>query len=375
MRIIIYVMSFFTISAGKDYNEKELFKSEKYSQYEKYPNLQNSCQTAEGKMGFLGSIKGKYSGNNNSCLSGLFGETYLDKIKKHKYYKEDVIQLKVYEEYLGKNENKILPTLLDLLDAIPDKIIIKKGIIYTETDSIVSGIDITETISTDATNSNNDETYTDIPSTLKCDSRSAKRSTPTDVKHEVPPKSYEYGDFEYVMAPETSEYADLDHVIMDGSKIYALYKCGTLEMGITFGLSDEESEEKIIKKIDMPCTLRLDPTTTMNKFFTDLIPTLSTNERDSLKKLYNSSVQFELRFSYICKFVSPLQTFVNKNILQYKILNFTVSGYQLKKFKFSPQCIGLTYCLKHLNTKEYVSNLEEYFLYKFGNTEITNEGS
>ncbi|XP_075236635.1 uncharacterized protein LOC142333432 isoform X12 [Lycorma delicatula] len=314
MRIIIYVMSFFMISAEKANDEKELFKSEKYSRHEKYPNLQNSCNKAEGKNGFLGSIKGKYDSNNSSCLSGLFGETALDKLKKHKYYNEDVI---------------------------------KKGKIYTETDSIVSGIDITETISTDDTNTNKQT--------------SATQSTSSDVKH--------------VVAPETSKYDDLEYVIMEGSYIYGYYECETKQKKMKFQLSDAETEEKIIKKIDISCTLRLKPTTTMDKFFTDLLPTLSTNEKDSLKKLYNSYVQFELRFSYICKFVSPLQTFVNKNILQYKILNFTVNGYQLKKFKFSPQCIGLTYCLKHLNTKEYVSNLEEYFLYKFGNTEITNEGS
>ncbi|XP_075236637.1 uncharacterized protein LOC142333432 isoform X14 [Lycorma delicatula] len=311
MRIIIYVMSFFMISAEKANDEKELFKSEKYSRHEKYPNLQNSCNKAEGKNGFL----------------GLFGETALDKLKKHKYYNEDVI---------------------------------KKGKIYTETDSIVSGIDITETISTDDTNTNK-QTYTYIPTRLECDSRSATQSTSSDVKH--------------VVAPETSKYDDLEYVIMEGSYIYGYYECETKQKKMKFQLSDAETEEKIIKKIDISCTLRLKPTTTMDKFFTDLLPTLSTNEKDSLKKLYNSYVQFELRFSYICKFVSPLQTFVNKNILQYKILNFTVNGYQLKKFKFSPQCIGLTYCLKHLNTKEYVSNLEEYFLYKFGNTEITNEGS
>ncbi|XP_075236634.1 uncharacterized protein LOC142333432 isoform X11 [Lycorma delicatula] len=314
MRIIIYVMSFFMISAEKANDEKELFKSEKYSRHEKYPNLQNSCNKAEGKNGFLGSIKGKYDSNNSSCLSG-------------KYYNEDVI---------------------------------KKGKIYTETDSIVSGIDITETISTDDTNTNK-QTYTYIPTRLECDSRSATQSTSSDVKH--------------VVAPETSKYDDLEYVIMEGSYIYGYYECETKQKKMKFQLSDAETEEKIIKKIDISCTLRLKPTTTMDKFFTDLLPTLSTNEKDSLKKLYNSYVQFELRFSYICKFVSPLQTFVNKNILQYKILNFTVNGYQLKKFKFSPQCIGLTYCLKHLNTKEYVSNLEEYFLYKFGNTEITNEGS
>ncbi|XP_075236638.1 uncharacterized protein LOC142333432 isoform X15 [Lycorma delicatula] len=304
MRIIIYVMSFFMISAEKANDEKELFKSEKYSRHEKYPNLQNSCNKAEGKNGFL----------------GLFGETALDKLKKQ----------------------------------------IKKGKIYTETDSIVSGIDITETISTDDTNTNK-QTYTYIPTRLECDSRSATQSTSSDVKH--------------VVAPETSKYDDLEYVIMEGSYIYGYYECETKQKKMKFQLSDAETEEKIIKKIDISCTLRLKPTTTMDKFFTDLLPTLSTNEKDSLKKLYNSYVQFELRFSYICKFVSPLQTFVNKNILQYKILNFTVNGYQLKKFKFSPQCIGLTYCLKHLNTKEYVSNLEEYFLYKFGNTEITNEGS
>ncbi|XP_075236700.1 uncharacterized protein LOC142333452 isoform X21 [Lycorma delicatula] len=379
MRIIIYVMSFFIISAEKFSNETKIFTSETYVQHEKYPDLRGSCHTAEAKMGFLGYIKDMYYNINVSRILGIFGENKLDKLKKHKYYENDLIQLKIYEKYSGENENKLLPTLLPVLDAIPDKIIIKKGIIYTGLNSIVSGINITETIPTAPTTNSNNATYTDIPTRLDCYSRATEKSEYADHERVMPPEKKEYADLEYVMPPELNgyadleyvmppelnEYADLEYVIMDGAEMYAHYRCGGSLEKQKFQLSDEESEKKIIKKIDMPCTLRLNTRTIMNNFVVNLTPVLSTIEENSLIDWFTSDVPFELRFSYICKFVSPLQTFVNKNILQYKILNFTVSGYQLKKFKFSTQCIGLTYCLQHQHINNYVSNLDEYFLYKF----------
>ncbi|XP_075236684.1 uncharacterized protein LOC142333452 isoform X7 [Lycorma delicatula] len=407
MRIIIYVMSFFIISAEKFSNETKIFTSETYVQHEKYPDLRGSCHTAEAKMGFLGYIKDMYYNINVSRILGIFGENKLDKLKKHKYYENDLIQLKIYEKYSGENENKLLPTLLPVLDAIPDKIIIKKGIIYTGLNSIVSGINITETIPTAPTTNSNNATYTDIPTRLDCYSRATEKSEYADhervmppekkeyadleyvmppelngyadleyvmppelneyvdLEYVMPPEINEYVDLEYVMPPEINEYVDLEYVIMDGAEMYAHYRCGGSLEKQKFQLSDEESEKKIIKKIDMPCTLRLNTRTIMNNFVVNLTPVLSTIEENSLIDWFTSDVPFELRFSYICKFVSPLQTFVNKNILQYKILNFTVSGYQLKKFKFSTQCIGLTYCLQHQHINNYVSNLDEYFLYKF----------
>ncbi|XP_075236702.1 uncharacterized protein LOC142333452 isoform X25 [Lycorma delicatula] len=379
MRIIIYVMSFFIISAEKFSNETKIFTSETYVQHEKYPDLRGSCHTAEAKMGFLGYIKDMYYNINVSRILGIFGENKLDKLKKHKYYENDLIQLKIYEKYSGENENKLLPTLLPVLDAIPDKIIIKKGIIYTGLNSIVSGINITETIPTAPTTNSNNATYTDIPTRLDCYSRATEKSEYADhervmppekkeyadLEYVMPPELNEYVDLEYVMPPEINEYVDLEYVIMDGAEMYAHYRCGGSLEKQKFQLSDEESEKKIIKKIDMPCTLRLNTRTIMNNFVVNLTPVLSTIEENSLIDWFTSDVPFELRFSYICKFVSPLQTFVNKNILQYKILNFTVSGYQLKKFKFSTQCIGLTYCLQHQHINNYVSNLDEYFLYKF----------
>ncbi|XP_075236709.1 uncharacterized protein LOC142333452 isoform X30 [Lycorma delicatula] len=365
MRIIIYVMSFFIISAEKFSNETKIFTSETYVQHEKYPDLRGSCHTAEAKMGFLGYIKDMYYNINVSRILGIFGENKLDKLKKHKYYENDLIQLKIYEKYSGENENKLLPTLLPVLDAIPDKIIIKKGIIYTGLNSIVSGINITETIPTAPTTNSNNATYTDIPTRLDCYSRATEKSEYADHERVMPPEKKEYADLEYVMPPEINEYVDLEYVIMDGAEMYAHYRCGGSLEKQKFQLSDEESEKKIIKKIDMPCTLRLNTRTIMNNFVVNLTPVLSTIEENSLIDWFTSDVPFELRFSYICKFVSPLQTFVNKNILQYKILNFTVSGYQLKKFKFSTQCIGLTYCLQHQHINNYVSNLDEYFLYKF----------
>ncbi|XP_075236765.1 uncharacterized protein LOC142333458 isoform X47 [Lycorma delicatula] len=378
MRITIYVMSFF-ICAVKAYYERKIFISKLYDHHVKYANLQASCQAADIKKGFIDYIKGMYVEVNESFLSGFFGKSKLDKLKEHKYYENDVIQLGILENKPGEKEKALLPTLLQLLDAIPDTIIIKGGIIYTEADSIVSGIDITETISTDATNSNK-KTCTNIPSRLLCNPRSAETIKYGDVEYLMPPEPNGYADLEYVMPPdpngyadleyvmppEPNGYADLEYVIMDNTVIYAYYKCGSSLEKQKFQLRDEETEKKIIKKVEIQCTLRLNTETVMNNFVEDLTPVLSVNEEKSLLQyLFTSYIQFELRFSYICKFVSPLQTFVNKNILQYKILNFTVGGYQLTKFLFLTKCIGLTYCLQHQHIDNYVSSLNDHFLYEF----------
>ncbi|XP_075236764.1 uncharacterized protein LOC142333458 isoform X49 [Lycorma delicatula] len=378
MRITIYVMSFF-ICAVKAYYERKIFISKLYDHHVKYANLQASCQAADIKKGFIDYIKGMYVEVNESFLSGFFGKSKLDKLKEHKYYENDVIQLGILENKPGEKEKALLPTLLQLLDAIPDTIIIKGGIIYTEADSIVSGIDITETISTDATNSNK-KTCTNIPSRLLCNPRSAETikygdveylmppepNGYADLEYVMPPEPNGYADLEYVMPPEPNGYADLEYVIMDNTVIYAYYKCGSSLEKQKFQLRDEETEKKIIKKVEIQCTLRLNTETVMNNFVEDLTPVLSVNEEKSLLQyLFTSYIQFELRFSYICKFVSPLQTFVNKNILQYKILNFTVGGYQLTKFLFLTKCIGLTYCLQHQHIDNYVSSLNDHFLYEF----------
>ncbi|XP_075235949.1 uncharacterized protein LOC142333042 isoform X3 [Lycorma delicatula] len=341
MRIIIYVMSFFIFSVENAYNENRLNTdiSKLYRQHEKYQNLQTRCLSVKQNKGFEDYIKGMYIGIHDSYLSGCIGETNLDKLRKHTYYENDVIQLKIFEERRNEKQNELLPTLLQLLDAIPGTL--------TRADSIVSGIDITETIPAPTNKNSHIQTYTNIPSRLPCDTRN----------------------------PETN-YGSLQYVIMDNTVIYAYYKCGTTMQKIKFQLSDEENEKKIFKKIDTLCSLRLNIKEMKNDFFDQLTPILNRDEERSMKKL----LQFELQFSYICKFVSPvsihlfkctyvaikngkainLQVFENKKILQYKILNFTVSGYQLKS-----KCVGLTYCLQHLNINNYDFPFEEHFLTKF----------
>ncbi|XP_075236145.1 uncharacterized protein LOC142333111 isoform X2 [Lycorma delicatula] len=311
MRILLYVMNFFIFSA------------------ENTP-IDKWCETRRlvGLSSYSCYIRRMYEDENIFEVSGIFGKSNYGELKKHKYYENNVMKIKFFDE--GKKRKQFLPTLVKLLDAIPDTIIIKRGIIYTKADSIVSGIDITKTISTDDTNTNK-QTNKYIPTGLPCN--------PSD--------------------PET-KYGDIEHVIMDGTDIYAYYRCGGSLEKQKFQLSDEESEKKIIKKIDMPCTLRLDIVSEMNDFFEPLTPVLNIDE-----KLKKNMLQFELQFSYICKFFSPLQVFLNKNILQYKVLNFTVSGYQDKRMLATPECVGLTYCLRHQNINVYVSNLEEYFLYEF----------
>ncbi|XP_075236128.1 uncharacterized protein LOC142333100 isoform X7 [Lycorma delicatula] len=276
-----------------------IFTSIAYIHHEKYPNLQASCQTFEKKSRLENYIKRIYKDIMASYLPEIL--------------------LTMFENYQVENKLQFLPTLLHLLDAIPDAIIIKGGIINT--------------ISNKSTD-NYTHPYKDISTSLPCN-----------------PK-----------APQTSIYGDVEYVIMDDTYIYAYYKCGKLMQKMKFQLSDEETEKEIIKKIDIQCTLRLRSKEMMKDFFKQLTPIFNIDE----ERLKENKLQFELKFSYICKFISPLQVFLNKNIFQYKILNFTVSGYQfIKPTSSKPECLGLTYCLQHQNIRTYETNLEEYFLYKF----------
>ncbi|XP_075236123.1 uncharacterized protein LOC142333100 isoform X2 [Lycorma delicatula] len=303
-----------------------IFTSIAYIHHEKYPNLQASCQTFEKKSRLENYIKRIYKDIMASYLPENFRKTEV-------YELIEQILLTMFENYQVENKLQFLPTLLHLLDAIPDAIIIKGGIINTGLNSIVSGIDITETISNKSTD-NYTHPYKDISTSLPCN-----------------PK-----------APQTSIYGDVEYVIMDDTYIYAYYKCGKLMQKMKFQLSDEETEKEIIKKIDIQCTLRLRSKEMMKDFFKQLTPIFNIDE----ERLKENKLQFELKFSYICKFISPLQVFLNKNIFQYKILNFTVSGYQfIKPTSSKPECLGLTYCLQHQNIRTYETNLEEYFLYKF----------
>ncbi|XP_075236234.1 uncharacterized protein LOC142333173 isoform X2 [Lycorma delicatula] len=351
MRILLYVMSFFIFSAESVPLNKWPFISTKFNQHEKYPNLQNSCISMQNKDGFVDYIKGMYKEIHICFITKLCKRINLESLKKHKYYDHDVIKLTIFEKHLGENEVKLLPTLLKLLNVIPDTIIKK--------DSIVSGIDITETISTDATNSNQEIIPTDAKNsnkkTISTDAKNRNKKTSVDISSRV---------LYNVRSPKTSKYGSLEYVIMDRMNIYAYINCKSSLQDKKDKLRNSETEKEIYKKIEIPCTLRLNTRSITNNFFEQLTPVLNINEENLLKYGSDTYVQFELQFSYICKFVSPLQVFSDDNILQYKILNFTVSGYHFKKNKVSKsEFFGLTYCLQHQNIDNYDYDLEDDFFY------------
>ncbi|XP_075235880.1 uncharacterized protein LOC142333001 [Lycorma delicatula] len=344
MIIKIYFMIFFIFIAVKANEEK--YSPSDYNKNEKYKNLQASCQkSVNSEGGFTGYLSELFDKIDNTIdLLGCLKESNLNKLKNHEYYKKNFIQLSIFE-----NENKIkgkkkklLPTLVKLLGLIPSKIIIKGGIINTPENLMLSGIDITDTISHD---SRNEFFITNVPlsSRLPCDD----------------------------WHPEENDYGDVEFVTMKDYVLIAYFKCpekwkilGTdtsYEMtSKTFFVRPKETEVRIIKNTAITCTLRVnkdDNRTVMNNVLY-LSPTLDKNLKDKLKGYFNTHIKFELNFSYICKFVSPLQAFkgANRKIWQYKLLNFTVSGYQLQYFySLQPTCVGLTYCLRHqiINHNEY----------------------
>ncbi|XP_075235618.1 uncharacterized protein LOC142332850 isoform X2 [Lycorma delicatula] len=338
MYFVIYVTSFFIFSAMnvgvRGYSK---FEFAKFVHDEKYPNLEASCKSFGKTEDVLsGYIYEMYNKIKATYFLGFFKDKKIEKLKNHEYYNENLIQLTVFQKKCEQKEKKLVPTLLKLLKLIPHKIVIKGGIINTEQKSILSGIDITTTISND------------FSSMFK------NANTPFSPKIESDSRDYmgpHFGDIKYVMDYVSPYYGDVKYVIMKGHLVEAYYE------------RPEETEEKIIKKLSIPCILRINSIRSINGNIKYLTPILNDVLEHKLNGFLNKNIQFELDFSYICKFYSPLQVFKNKNIkvLQYKVLNFTISGYQLNTY-FSSRtiCVGLTYCLNQriFYNSEYVEFFE-----------------
>ncbi|XP_075235613.1 uncharacterized protein LOC142332849 isoform X2 [Lycorma delicatula] len=346
MIIKIYFMIFFIFIAVKANEEK--YSPSDYNNNEKYKNLQASCQTfVNSEDAFTGYLAWMYKKiNDTNHLLGCLKESNLNKLKNHEYYKKHLIQLSIFGNENKIKIKKLLPTLVKLLGLIPSKIMIKGGIINTPENAMLSGIDITET-------------KVPLSSRLPCDD----------------------------WHPEENVYADVEFVTMKDYVLIAYFKCPKKWIisrtdtwygmkSKTFFVRPEETEVRIIQKTSIPCTLRVnkgDRAVVNNVLF--LSPTLDKNLKDKLNGYFNTHIKFELNFSYICKFVSPLQAFkgANRKIWQYKLLNFTVSGYQLQYFySLQPTCVGLTYCLRHqiINHNEYP--VEGSFFHKIDSTQ-TND--
>ncbi|XP_075236905.1 uncharacterized protein LOC142333518 isoform X4 [Lycorma delicatula] len=304
MLIIIYVMSFFILCAENVYREKDCQNS--YTFYKSYAS-------------YIKEIYEKMEQNTR-----WFGNSNFEKLKKQ-------IQLKIFEDETRESKT-VLPTLLKLLDVIPDKILIKKGIINTEKKSLISGIDITKTIPHDVPN----EIITGYP-----------------ISTYLPCHSWD----------EKKDYRAVKFVTLDGNYVEAYIDCGRWLAFRSFSVSDEEREEVIIDKIPIPCTLRLN---TGDDFRKNIFPILNQNLASKINTVLYSKQQFEIYFSYVCKFISPLQVFKNKEMMQYKVLNFTVTGYHLNSCIFPNAYNGLTYCLQHqINYLKGFESEKDFFLYEF----------
>ncbi|XP_075236899.1 uncharacterized protein LOC142333517 isoform X1 [Lycorma delicatula] len=320
MLIIIYVMSFFILCAENVPRQRELFKYENYCQKEKYADLQTSCQESdEIDNSYVDYIKEIYEEMEPGCFSSLSEDTDLEQLQKHKYYENNLIRLRIYKDGT-KRRKQILPSLLKLLHLIPDKILIKKGTINTEKKSLISGIDITKTI---------------------------PHETPSDLTEDM------------------EQLGDVEFVTMDSNVVYAYSNSGGVLTVKKFLVSDEEKEEEIIDKTLIPCTLRLDTNEGINGFAENLSSIFDKKSKSKFQSIVFKKHQFEMHFSYICKFKfkSSLQVFKYKKINQYKVLNFTVSGYQYYSSVLGNYFIGLTYCLKHQHHTDLY--LRKYFLYEF----------
>ncbi|XP_075236907.1 uncharacterized protein LOC142333519 [Lycorma delicatula] len=329
MLIIIYVMSFFILCVENVYRETDLFDYTKFLHTEKYAELQTSCQNSytfdKSYARYIKKIYEKMEQN-----TGCFGNSNFEKLKKHKYYEKNLMQLKIYEDETRESK-KVLPTLLKLLDVIPDKILIKKGIIHTEKTSLISGIDITDTI---------------------------PHERPSDLQKVHPISTYlpcfDWG---------SKQSGNVKFVTMDSNVVYTHINCGRFLAFKKFPVRPEEKEEVIIGNTPIPCTLRLN---TGDHFTKNIIPILNQNLTSKIKSFIYKEQQFEIYFSYVCKFISPLQVFKNQKMMQYKVLNFTVTGYHLSSCIFPHAYNDLTYCLKHQTICNTGFDSEkDFFLYEF----------
>ncbi|XP_075235629.1 uncharacterized protein LOC142332853 isoform X2 [Lycorma delicatula] len=330
MYFVIYVTSFFIFSAMnvgvRGYSK---FEVAKYVHHEKYPNLEASCKSfGKTEDALSGYIHEMYNKIKATYFLRCFKNSKLEKLKKHKYYEQNLIQLTVFQKKCEEKEKKLVPTLLKLFKLIPNKIVIKGGIINTKKKSILSGIDITTTISNEFL-STFKTVNIPLSSKIACNSRLL---------------------FPY--------YSDVKYVIMKGNLLEAYYKCDGWTHVMNFSLRPEETEAKIIKKLSIPCILRINSIRSINDNIKYLTPILDDDLEDKLNRFLNKNIQFELDFSYICKFYSPAFLKQNSKVLQYKVLNFTISGYQLNTYYSRTSCVGLTYCLNQriFYNSEYVED-------------------
>ncbi|XP_075235634.1 uncharacterized protein LOC142332853 isoform X6 [Lycorma delicatula] len=305
MYFVIYVTSFFIFSAMnvgvRGYSK---FEVAKYVHHEKYPNLEASCKSfGKTEDALSGYIHEMYNKIKATYFLRCFKNSKLEKLKKHKYYEQNLIQLTVFQKKCEEKEKKLVPTLLKLFKLIPNKIVIKGGIINTISNEFLSTF---KTVNIP------------LSSKIACNSR------------------------------------------MKGNLLEAYYKCDGWTHVMNFSLRPEETEAKIIKKLSIPCILRINSIRSINDNIKYLTPILDDDLEDKLNRFLNKNIQFELDFSYICKFYSPLQAFLKQNskVLQYKVLNFTISGYQLNTYYSRTSCVGLTYCLNQriFYNSEYVED-------------------
>ncbi|XP_075231293.1 uncharacterized protein LOC142330108 isoform X7 [Lycorma delicatula] len=291
---ILFIMMFNSINALLELKPSEYTECTRDETLSCSCPSMNDCEIKEIKPTMY--LEDLFGSRALSWLTSSSDRTSLEYLKDHKYFKSNSFKIELFEDTF-KNRIDIIPTLLKLLNKIPENIMIKGGIIYTKGKSLISGISVKNlsTYNKDAIKP---------PHVVKEKNRS---------RDDIPDRIY-----------VTSDTALLDY----------------------FRVTDYTSLEYAVEDNDMNCFLHSNTHNEKDKY--NYIRNMTGEEFKMERKEEEkfSGAHFELYFSYICRSSIDVHTYNPFSVSVSRIpvyisYRFTVGSY-LKR-KHGHQITGLTY--------------------------------
>ncbi|XP_075216385.1 uncharacterized protein LOC142321825 isoform X2 [Lycorma delicatula] len=300
---IIILMTFNAVNALLELNPNE------YTECTRDETISCSCQSMDDcvikEIKPTTYLKDLFGSKIISVVTMFSHQTPLHDLNHHKYFQSNIFKIDLFEENKSKNRNDIIPTLLELLNKIPENIMIKEGIIHTKGKSLISGIKVK--------NLSNYNKNAIIP--------------PNDIAENI----------NVLEAPRCYDR------IMDCTYLSLTFKCGDHIQQYYFRDSYQNSLKTTVEMYDMSCFLHSSRHNETDKYnYVQRKEFKKEGKQETFKGLH-----FELYFSYTCKLFIRVPAFYFTAskfyyIPVYQSYRFTVGGYHLKR-EHSNQISGLTY--------------------------------
>ncbi|XP_075231288.1 uncharacterized protein LOC142330108 isoform X2 [Lycorma delicatula] len=303
---ILFIMMFNSINALLELKPSEYTECTRDETLSCSCPSMNDCEIKEIKPTMY--LEDLFGSRALSWLTSSSDRTSLEYLKDHKYFKSNSFKIELFEDTF-KNRIDIIPTLLKLLNKIPENIMIKGGIIYTKGKSLISGISV-KNLSTYNKDAIKPPHVVKENKTIKVPTCVNKKNRSRD---DIPDRIY-----------VTSDTALLDY----------------------FRVTDYTSLEYAVEDNDMNCFLHSNTHNEKDKY--NYIRNMTGEEFKMERKEEEkfSGAHFELYFSYICRSSIDVHTYNPFSVSVSRIpvyisYRFTVGSY-LKR-KHGHQITGLTY--------------------------------